>query len=194
MQSAAIGFRDHSGWAMVIVLGGAVERPAVLHREHIQLLPASLPRQPYHAVAEQGAPQAVIAEVEAEAAATAAGHVRRIARRLGEAGYELSAAGVAASSTDHRRSLGAVLRSHAMLHAAEGQLYRDAIASALEPLVPHVFRFLARELMGMAATELGLAPEVLRVRLAEMGKAIGPPWAADQKEAAAAAWMALSVI
>lgn len=186
-----MGFRDHSGWAVVIVLGGDAERPVLLHRERVQLLPASLPRQPYHAVAEQCAPQTVIAQVEAEAAKAVSAHVERITRGLADAGYQLIAAAVAASSTDHRRSLEAVLGSHTMLHAAEGQLYRDAIASAIEPLAPHVRRFPMRDLMGIAATELGTAPEDLRVRLAEMGKAIGPPWAADQKEAAAAAWIAL---
>jgi hypothetical protein len=50
----------------------------------------------------------------------------------------------------------------------------------------------ANALAGRAAVAAGLTPARLTARLAAMGKASGKPWAADQKQATLAAWIALA--
>ena len=54
MKAATLGWRAHSGWAVVVAVGGLPADPIILSREHVELLDGSLPRQPYHAAAERG--------------------------------------------------------------------------------------------------------------------------------------------
>jgi hypothetical protein len=89
--------------------------------------------------------------------------------------------------------LEAILRSHPLIHAAEGELYREAVARASEELGMRVLRIPARDLQTRAAKALGMDANALRARLAALGKASGRPWGAEQRECALAAWMALRV-
>ena len=52
MQTAAIGFSPHSGWAAMVVLGGTAAAPELLARSRVQLIDDHDPesKQPYHAV------------------------------------------------------------------------------------------------------------------------------------------------
>jgi hypothetical protein len=79
-----------------------------------------------------------------------------------------------------------------MKHAAEGQLYRQAIIDAACDLDLRVCAVPERDLLGAAASALGTTPAVLRGRAADIGRELGPPWALDQKTAALAAWLALA--
>src|SRR5260370_42663941 len=49
MTSAALGFRAHSGWAVVVAVAGSPLSPVVLHRQRVELVDSGLPKQPYHA-------------------------------------------------------------------------------------------------------------------------------------------------
>jgi hypothetical protein len=49
-----------------------------------------------------------------------------------------------------------------------------------------------RDLEDRAAATLGLPVPELRRRVAELGRAGGPPWAQDQRSAALVAWLALT--
>ena len=71
-----------------------------------------------------------------------------------------------------------VLASHALIHAAEGELYRDAVVQAGTDL--------GLEVVAVARGDYDLAPWVQ-----EVGRSLGPPWTKDQKIAATLAWMAL---
>ncbi len=192
MKPATIGFRDHSGWAIAVVLGGTAEAPEILARERITLIPAQLPRQPYHAVAEQGAPRSVIAEVEAAALAGAAGALGRLREQLAGDGYELTAVSVAAGTHAIPASLDAILRSHTLLHSAEGQLFREALAEAGAAAGLRVVRFVQREVFSLAGAPLGMDASAMEARLTLLGKPLGPPWQKDHKEAVAAALLAVS--
>ena len=55
-----------------------------------------------------------------------------------------------------------------------------------------VIRIRRKDLSGRASGSLGLPAEELDRRVAEMRKSVGPPWGADQKAAALAAWSVLS--
>jgi hypothetical protein len=83
-----------------------------------------MPRQPYHAVAERGLPGSVIDAVASVARAAAARALQSVARA--------DAVGVVATERRIPPSLDQVLASHALLHAAEGQLFERAVIEAAD--------------------------------------------------------------
>ena len=85
-----------------------------------------------------------------------------------------------------------ILKAHPLLHAAEGELYRRVFAEASRSLGARPERIPADELAGSVTAALGLTPGKVTTRLAALGKASGKPWAAEQKQAALAAWLALA--
>jgi len=77
-----------------------------------------------------------------------------------------------------------ILSVHFRMHKAEGELFRDALTRAAEACG---LRF-----VGIPEKSLEKRSDSrLRERIAGLGKAVGPPWGKDQKEAALAAWVAL---
>ncbi len=75
--------------------------------------------------------------------------------------------------------------------AAEGELYRNAIARAGRRRRLSVTGVRERELSATSAKALGASEAVVRQRVGELGRELGPPWTADQKNAALVAWLAL---
>ena len=123
----ALGFRPHSGWAVGVVVGLG---PVVLGRHRLEL-PG--PTQPYHDAV--GLPLAEAEELVAQATTAA---YERAAAALAElaAGHQVVGAAIVAGAGTVREDvpLARVLAAHAMLHAAEGELYRDALADAADAL------------------------------------------------------------
>src|SRR5947207_14382882 len=116
-EPVAVGFRCHSGWAVMVAVSGTARRPILLERQRVDLLPPTLPRQPYHAVAEGGMARAVIGEVEAAAHRRAADLLLSVTNAV--------AVGVVAAERLLPDNLDAILKVHARLHAAEGRLYEQ---------------------------------------------------------------------
>ena len=50
MTGTALGWRTHSGWAVVVAVSGTPSHPHVLARERVQLVDEPLPRMAYHAI------------------------------------------------------------------------------------------------------------------------------------------------
>ena len=152
---AAIGFRDHSGWAIAVVLDGEAAEPRFVHRERIELVPGHLPRQVYHAVAEDGAPRELIAEVREVARAKTAEEFGRLLAGVQSTGVEVSSVAVAVSEQRLPPSLDIILSSHTMLHGAEGDLYRDCLADAAAEYGLRLVRFVQKGLLVTAAEAVG---------------------------------------
>jgi hypothetical protein len=87
--------------------------------------------------------------------------------------------------------LESILASHALIHTAEGELFRDALRAASRGCGLPLTTIKERELFQQAAADLHLPAERIERHVAAMGKGIGPPWRQDQKFAAVAAWLAL---
>ncbi|HET6793281.1 MAG TPA: hypothetical protein VFH45_02490 [Acidimicrobiales bacterium] len=172
MGDTAAGFRCHSGWTVMVVMAGTGRHPVLVARQRLELTGPGLPRQPYHAVAEQGAPSSVIAEVAAAA--------RRAAAAALASASGLAAVGLVAAQRSLPDDLDAILRSHARLHAAEGRLYEVAVMDAASDLG------LAVHLVDPGAIRVG--PEVDALR-----QSAGAPWQKDHKWAACAALGALEM-
>jgi hypothetical protein len=154
----------------MVLASGTPAKPVVVDRRRFEMLDGSLPRQPYHAVAEEGADPTVIRAVE-HAAGKGALHA------LQSCG-DVAAVGLVASERRLPDALDRILASHALLHAAEGHLYERAWIDA--------------------ANELGIRvhvtrPESIAVSSAveTLGRQLGPPWQKDHKWATTAALAAL---
>jgi len=89
-------------------------------------------------------------------------------------------------------SLARILPSHSLLHAAEGELFRDAVVAAAESHQITVLRPPPGDLVVRAAQKLGHSEQMVVTTLAEMGRRLGPPWRRDEKDAALAAWLSLA--
>jgi hypothetical protein len=193
MKRAGVGFREHTGWAAMVALGGGVTAPVVLARSRYELCDDDLPRAVYHAARQLDPENAekLVAQVGQTARTEAAWQLRRTVAELEAAGYDVVGAAVAAPR-QVPDDLSEILGSHPLVHTAEGQLFRDALADATEQLGLPLTRFVQQELYEEAAVQVGTTDASLQAQLTGLGRALGPPWQKDQKEAAAAAWLALA--
>ena len=179
--------REHSGWAAAVTVSA---QPAVLDRRRVLLCDPELPRQVYHAAVglDLDEARALVVGVERSAAACAERELAGIVADLSVAGHRICGVGVAVGASQVPEELAVVLGSHPLLHAAEGELYREALADAAEAAGLPVVRFTSRNLLAQAESAVG---RPIVDTLAGLGRGLGPPWAKDQKEAAAAALLAL---
>ena len=193
MKRAGVGFREHTGWAAMVALGGGVTAPVVLARNRYELSEGDLPRAVYHAARQLDLENAgrLVREVELVARTAAERQLRRTVGQLEAAEYEVVGTAVAAPR-DLPADLSEILGSHPLVHTAEGQLYRDALAEATKLLGLPLTRFVQQELFEEAAVHIGTSDASLQAQLTGLGRALGPPWQRDQKEAASAAWLALA--
>ncbi|MBV8199314.1 MAG: hypothetical protein JOZ15_01700 [Acidobacteria bacterium] len=192
--AAAFGCRVHSGWAALIAVAGPVAAPRVLARRRIELAGPAAPggAQPFHAarlLALEQARELVERSLEGairaarRALAAAAGELRR-------QGSDPIALGLVQSSARPLPELAAVLASHALVHTAEGELFRNALAVAAAKQGLFVLRVRERELVERCRSARGADGERF---LADLGRALGPPWRQDQKLATLAALLALAL-
>jgi hypothetical protein len=105
--------------------------------------------------------------------------------------HALRAVGIVTGAGKLPSELAAILRSHPLVHAAEGVFYREAIAAAAEKCGLAVVFVPARELSARFASALPANAAAGRGWLERAGRELGPPWGRDQKDAAAAALVAL---
>lgn len=193
MKRVGVGFREHTGWAAMVALGGSVSAPVVVARSRYELCDDELPRAVYHAARQLDLENArkLVRSVEASARTAGEWQLRRTLAELGSAGYRVVGAAVAAPRPVPD-DLAEILGSHPLVHTAEGHLFREAIADASESLGLPVVRFVQQKLFEEAAERIGTSDTSLKAQLTGLGRALGPPWQRDQKEAAAAAWLALA--
>jgi hypothetical protein len=154
----------------LVVVSGSDGSPVVLDRRRVELVDDSLPRQPYHAVAEAGWPPNTIELVSVAAAQAVTKALRSIPA--------VDVLGVVATERRLPASLEQILSSHPLLHAAEGHLFERAVidAGAAAGLRVHV-----------------VDPKSVKVSAAVDGlrRSVGPPWQKDHKWATTAALAAL---
>lgn len=192
---AAIGLSPHSGWAAAVVLAGPVSRPVLLDRRRLVLADPddAVGKQPFHAAEAMPLPQAtrLVDRCVADSRKRAAAEMDRLAADLQAKGYALGAGGLAGKDPRPLGPLASILASHALIHAAEGEMFRhvlrDAAPKGVEwACVPE------REAEARCAKTVGLPAETLREHLAALGKAAGAPWTKDQKIASLIGWMCLT--
>jgi hypothetical protein len=84
-----------------------------------------------------------------------------------------------------------ILAVHFRMHKAEGVLFRDALVRATEACDLKLVTIPEKLLTEWAETALATPASGLAKMVKMMGKAVGPPWGKDQKDAALAALVAL---
>lgn len=196
MTSAALGLRAHSGWAALIVVTGSPCSPRVVDRRRIELADALIPgsKQPYHTA--QGldlkAAEKFVAGCAAQASRLAGRAFKTVIHNLAERRCKVIGCGILFARGRSATTLGATLASHALIHTAEGELFRGALAQASQQANLPLTRVFERELYARGAAELSIPVGELKRRLIELGQPIGPPWRQDEKYAALVGWLALS--
>jgi hypothetical protein len=168
----------------------------LLDRRRIELADAAVPGfpQPYH----EGEPLAFEEAQKLVEGCIAAS--RRMAEQAFRAvlsdgwlrGHKVVGCGVLVRSGRALPGLAAVLGSHALIHTAEGEMFRDAVRYGAERNGLRVATIREREAYQDAAQVLGIPTDTLRERLEVMGRDAGPPWREDQKLATLAAWATLA--
>jgi len=189
----ALGFAPHSGWAAVVGVARDGDRVRVVARDRVEMANAPEARQPYHALEgvplSEAEPRLRAFERDAHARATAG--LARLHEGLARDGHDVTAIGVLESSGRKGKALADILSSHALIHTADGDHFRAAIAAAAEQRGLAVVRVKARDLEDDAADVIGRPRETLAREIKDLGRAVGPPWGADQKAAALLAWLCL---
>ena len=188
----AIGLKARTGRATLVTVAGDVNEPQLIERSQIQLLPDGA-FAPYHA-AEGLDPQEARESIRrsigsAQSLATSA--IREAARRCAEAGHELCGCAVLVGTGMPDWSTDEILAVHVRMHKAEGELFRDVLVAGARACALKLTTLQEKSALDDAAEALGLTRARLDTRLATLGKSAGPPWGKDQKEAAAAAIVAL---
>jgi len=110
---------------------------------------------------------------------------------LSSRGVRIDVCGVLSGSTVVPNDLAAILRSHPMIHSAEGVLFQNAIVSACEGRGLTVALMREREVWVRAAAAWDITEPELQKNVDALRKTLGPPWSADHKVATAIALLAL---
>ena len=191
---AAIGLRAHSGWAALVTVAGSAAAPAVIERRRVEMAEGEA-RQPYHTAEDLpvGEAATLLARFSRAAAGRAAAGIAAAVAALRAAGHEPVGAIVLTAAGRPLPRLESVLASHALIHTADGEHFRDALAAAAHGMGLRVVRIREKDLLARAAEVLGRPAKDLQDAVAGWGKPLGPPWTQDQKLSALAAWLGLAV-
>jgi len=196
VETAAVGFRVHSGWAAAVVVCGPVEAPVVVGRRKIQLVKlfSYTYRQPYHTAKAMTPPEAAkfIRGMQAEGKRLGVAALRSLQADVQGAGWKIAHAALLLASGRPLPGLEKILASHALIHTADGELFRESLRAACEKCELPVSAMREKELFAAASKKLRLPPAQLKQRIAGLGKSLGPPWTEDEKLATLAAWLTLA--
>jgi hypothetical protein len=189
---AALGFRAHSGWAALVAVAGPIAEPVAVLRRRV-VLSVRTPRQPFHAAEGRSfaAAEDLVHRATDEARALAERAVREAVAELGAMGHEPLASGLLLAAGRSLPGLPEILASHALIHSAEGELFRHVLRQASRRCGLGLVEVRERELEDRAAKSLRQPATDLQRRIADWGKVLGPPWTQDEKRASLVAWLAL---
>jgi hypothetical protein len=194
-QRVALGFRAHSGWAAAVALAESRGKLIVLDRRRIVTADPAIPgsRQPYHAAERLEFPEAepLIRSCRESSVALASNAVAAFVGGLTRNDYRVNCAGILFASGRQLPDLAGILRSHALIHTAEGDFFREVLVQACESSALPVTRVKEREVRERAAATVRLSAAELQALIGELGRTLGPPWRVDEKLASLAAWIAL---
>src|ERR1035438_9985170 len=128
-RKVAIGFRVHSGWAMMVTVAGSPLRPVIIDRHRLQIGDTA---QPYHRARELGLARAsaFLNGCREASQALAASALEVAVKRVG--GDRIQGCAVLTGSGRPAPTLEATLASHAAIHTAEGEFFREIVIHAAE--------------------------------------------------------------
>jgi hypothetical protein len=187
-----IGLRAKTGRAIAVVVGGTADSPLILAKTEVKLWDPKFPAtgQPYHHVMDLPGdewPQAVrksaraIEKIAAKALAT-------LMKEQVAKGRKVRAVATVGAKD---RNLASIGNPHIRAHAAEGILFRRVLDNAAQKNGLSARAFAEREFDQTLKHELGMKSNAVKKKLDQAARALPPPWRADEKLAAMAAWLVL---
>jgi len=191
----------HSGWGVLVAVSGDANSIEVVERKRIVITDPAIPgaNQPYHHAAGLGTSELGFRESEKYLASCATVSERlaftaieEVVRAFERQDYRVVGSAVLLAAGRPLPPLAKILGSHPLLHAAEGQFFRNAVIQACQRLKLTVAEIRERDLEDQAKTVFGPAASQLQRRIAALGSSIGPPWTKDHKAAALAALLILA--
>jgi hypothetical protein len=195
-MKVAFGMKAHSGWAAVVVVGTSGGKLEVVDRFRMELVEEheeSWAKQPYHA-AEDLDPSEARALVKLgvmSARRIAVREMRKAIKRIRAAGHEVTGCAVLVVDPMPNWTVDQILAVHFRMHKAEGVLFRNVLTRAARACGLRLLEIPEKQLDEHAEQALATSVSSLRKTVTLLGKAAGPPWGNDQKDASLAALMAL---
>jgi hypothetical protein len=192
----AAGFKAHSGWAALVVIGESDDGLVIVDRRRIELVdPADIDwaKQPYHAAESLPADKAreLIERATSSANRIALKEMRAFIKRSRDAGHEIAGCAVLVGTPMPEWTIEQIRSVHVRMHKAEGVLFPAALARAVEGCDLNLVTIPEKERSTRANASLDL--DATMKEIATLGKSVGPPWGKDQKTAALAAMLVLGV-
>lgn len=172
----------------MVAVAGSPHRPAIVDRQRLQIADTA---QPYHAARDLGAARgsAFLNDCRLASNALASSALEAAIKRMG--GDRVQCCAVLTGSGRLSPTLEATLASHAAIHTAEGEFFREIVTHAAESCGLRVRRIKEKELFDLASIEFRISVADLIRGLNDLGKMTGPPWRQDHKFAALAGWLVL---
>jgi hypothetical protein len=182
-MKVAFGWKAHSGWAALVVLGVGDGGFTIVDRRRVELVDDAWAKQPYHAAKDRQpvAAREVVERGIEGAHRLAVREVQAAVSREQERNNKVAACAVLMAQPMPDWSIEEILAVHFRMHKAEGVLFRDALARAANQCGLRLVAVPEKRLMEHSR---------LLDNVAKLGKAAGPPWGRDQKDAALAAMIA----
>jgi hypothetical protein len=107
-------------------------------------------------------------------------------------GFALKSCGLILASGKPLPKLEKILASHALIHTADGELFREAIVHASARSGLRMSTVKERELLDRAGQAFRMKSVAVLHQVTELGRPLGSPWTQDEKFATIAAWLALA--
>ncbi|MBI1763790.1 MAG: hypothetical protein HYR56_20380 [Acidobacteria bacterium] len=192
-MKVAFGLKAHSGWAALIVLGEDADGCVIVERRRIELVDDEWAKQPYHAAENLPLADArdLVTRGVAAAQRIALRELRAMLKREHARKNEVCGCAVLTANPMPDWNIAEILAVHFRMHKAEGVLFREALAHAAESCGLKLVAIPEKSLTQYAEQSFGASADSLLRQIAALGKAAGPPWGKDQKDAALAALVAL---
>src|SRR5262252_1472789 len=154
MKNAMFGIRVHSGWAVIACVSGDPAAPDIVDRRHIVIIDSMMEgaKQPYHFAENLGLEEAErhlqkCAEVSRRLAVQA---IREMLDGVTARKYRVLGCAMLLASGRALPSLQKILASHALIHTAEGEFFRNIVSEACESCNIPVVGIRERELDKLA--------------------------------------------
>jgi hypothetical protein len=175
---------------------GKPETTEVIERSRINIASPKMPGaiQPYHYAEKLDLTQAEqhVNKCRKASSDLALAALREVLRQLQSRDYRVAGAAILLSSARPLPEFTQILKSHALIHTAEGEFFRCSFRDAFEQLGIPVTGIPERQMEEHAKSRFGKGFAQVQKHIAAMGRSLGPPWTADQKNAALAALIVLS--
>jgi len=196
MKAAAIGIRMHSGWGALVAVSNSAGAVEVIERRRVAIINpgTSGAKQPYHFAQSLELPEAekFLGNGFAASKRLASAALADVVSELRGRQYRIVGSAVLLASGRPLPPLSKILASHALIHAAEGEFFREAFSKACEHLNLAVTGFRERDLDQCVQATFGKAAAQTQRQISTLGRSLGPPWTKDQKTAALAALLVLA--